>query len=76
VNTQQYDIAMIGRWAGLAIIAIGIIFSIWNAADLDFASGSEKFRYFVTQSLSWVASGGLLFLAAEILDRVRSRPSQ
>lgn len=71
---QQYNIAMIGRWAGLGIIVVGVIFSIWGATDLgDFAGGDDKFRYFVTQSLSYIAFGGLVYLAAEILDRVQHK---
>jgi len=73
VNTQQYDIAMIGRWVGLAIIAVGVLFSLWDVIDLDGGEGDDKFRFFVTQSLSWIGSGGLVFLAAEILSRVQHK---
>jgi len=75
MNTQQYDVAMLGRWLGLAIIVIGVIFSIWNASDLgDFAGGDDKFRYFVTSSLQFIAWGGFVYLAAEIVDRLGRRP--
>jgi len=71
---QQYSIVQIGRAAGLAIIGIGIIMAIWGAADLgSFAGGDDKFRYFVTQTLNWLTFGGLVYLAAEILDRVQAK---
>ncbi|MEX0786068.1 MAG: hypothetical protein WD939_05480 [Dehalococcoidia bacterium] len=74
---QQYDVSQIGKAAGLAIIAIGFIMAIWGATDLgDFAGGDDKFRYFVTQTLSWVSFGGLVYLAAEILDRVKNKGGQ
>lgn len=74
MNTQGFDIAMIGKWIGLAIIGIGILFTLWDMADLpDGYGGDDKFRYLVENSLRWLASGGLVFLAAEILDRVKNK---
>ena len=64
---------MIGRFAGLAIIVIGILFTLWDIADLDGLGGDDKFRYLVENSLRWLGSGGLVFLAAEILDRVKNK---
>jgi len=71
---QEYSAAMIGKIAGLAIIGIGFIMAIWGAIDLgDFAGGDDKFRHFVTQTLSWLAFGGLVYLAAEILEKVTAK---
>ena len=71
---QQYSIAQLGRWLGLAIIAIGIVFTLWEVADLDGFGGDDKFRLFVTSTLQWLGVGGLIYLAAEILDRVQPKP--
>lgn len=73
---QEYSIAQIGRIAGMAIIGVGVVMAIWGAVDLgDFAGGDDKFRYFVTQTLSWIAFGGVVYLAAEILDKVSAKHS-
>lgn len=70
---QQYSIAQLGRWIGLAIIVIGILFSLWDITDLDGLGGDNKFRLLVESSLQWLGTGGLIYLAAEILDRVQHK---
>jgi hypothetical protein len=76
IAMQKYNIAQIGRIVGLTIIVIGVVLSAWNAIDLgEFSDGDDKFRYFLTSVLSFVASGGLVYIAAEILDRVTAKPT-
>lgn len=70
---QQYSIAQIGRWVGLAIIVIGVLFSLWDITDLDGLGGDNKFRILVEDTLQWIGVGGLVYLAAEILDRVQHK---
>ena len=70
---QQQDIVQIGRLVGAAIIVIGVVLAIWNATDLAGAQKDDAFRYFVQQSLTWFAWGGILIMASEVADRLGTR---
>ena len=64
-------VAVVGNILGLAIIAAGVGLAIWNAVELgDLFTGSEKFRSFAGDALFYLAIGGIVYLTAEILDRV------
>ena len=39
----------------------------------EFVSGTDKFRFFAQQALSWLAFGAIVYLAAEILDSVSAK---
>ena len=71
---NQADVIQLGRIIGLVIIGLGILLALWNAVDLDGASGSDTFRYFLSQALNYLAWGSFVYLAAEIADRVGRRP--
>ena len=68
------SIVTFGRAAGIMVILVGIGLSAWNVldfGDIGFRGGNDvKIRYFLQSVLSYVASGGLLVLAAEVADRL------
>jgi hypothetical protein len=70
---NQADIIQLGRIIGLIVIGLGIILALWNAVDADGLSGSETFRFFLSDALTWLAWGSFVYLAAEIADRVGVR---
>ena len=74
MQSDQSAIVLLGRLAGLVVIAGGVALSAWYA--LDFPAGGEylgtdfKVRYFLESSLRYLASGGLLVVAAEVAARL------
>ena len=70
---QRANIVQLGRTMGVVIIVVGIILAAWFALDMgEFASGTDQFRAFAQQSLSWLAFGAITYLAAELLDSMSS----
>ncbi len=51
---------------------VGVALAIWNVADFDYLSTSDKVRLFLNTVLNWVAFGSLVYLAAEILNQIVS----
>jgi hypothetical protein len=72
IDWKRLDLVLIGRLAGLLVIAGGIAVSAWTALDTEGFETDASFtwRYFLQSSLTFIASGGLLILAAEIADRL------
>ncbi len=68
----RINVVLLGRLIGAATIVVGIILSIWSSADMNYGyGGAEQYiRIFVSQALRLLASGSLIYLAAEILDQV------
>ncbi len=66
----RISVVHLGRLIGAAIIIIGIGLAIWNVADMDYGSTSQKFRLFLYTVIDWVAFGSLVYLGAEILDQL------
>ena len=66
------SVVLLGRLIGATTIIVGISLSIWSSADYNYGfGGAEQYlRTFVSQSLGLLASGSLIYLAAEILDQV------
>ncbi len=66
----RINVVLIGRLIGAAIIVVGISLSIWNTADYHVGGAEQYLRIFASLVLGWLASGSLVYLAAEILDQV------
>ncbi len=68
----RINVVLLGRLIGAATIVVGIILSIWSSADMNYGLGGAEWyiRTFVSQVLGLLASGSLIYLAAEILDQV------
>ena len=67
-------IAFIGKIAGLAIIVLGVSLSIWSAVELgELFNGGEKFRSFASDALLYFSFGGIMYLVAEVIDRVSGK---
>ena len=72
IDWKRIDYVLIGRLAGLLVVVGGVALAAWNALD-DQAfpmDDSFRWRFFLQSSLSYVGTGGLLILAAEIADRL------
>jgi hypothetical protein len=71
IDWKRLNLVLLGRIAGVAIIVAGTLLSWWQVSDFGdpFDSG-DKVRYFLMSSLTYLGSGGLLILAAEIADRL------
>jgi len=69
-----WNIVGLGRAAGIIVIVAGLGLSAWNVLDVD-NFGSQRLtevriRFFLQGVISYIASGGLLILAAEVADRL------
>jgi hypothetical protein len=64
------NIIWLGRLIGAGIIVIGVLFALWDVADLDGYGGDDKFRFFIEDTLRWFGLGAGVILLAEIADRV------
>ena len=67
-------IVVLGRLAGVIVIVGGVALSAWYAFDLpsgEYLGTDFKVRYVLESSLRYLASGGLLVVAAEVAARLR-----
>ncbi len=68
---RRISTVLLGRLIGAAIIVVGTILVTWNAIDArEYLSNIDVFRFFLQAELRWLASGGLVYVAAEILDQI------
>ena len=70
----DWDIAMLGRVAGIAIITAGVVLAALDASAFDLGrprggDSSFRFRYFLADSLQFAWKGGLVFAGARLVDR-------
>jgi hypothetical protein len=71
---RRAGIVTSAKVAGTVIIFVGLGLTIWEIADFDSGIsgdlGEYRARFFIRSMLSYLASGGLLIIAAEIADRL------
>ncbi len=68
---RRISTVLLGRLIGAAIIVAGTILVIWNAVDAsEHVSNLDLIRFSLQAELGWLASGGLVYIAAEILDQI------
>jgi hypothetical protein len=71
MNWRRVDLVLLGRLAGLGIIVAGIMLAVWELADVPGPFWTkDSFQFLLYNVLSYVGTGGLLILAAEIADRL------
>lgn len=75
IDWKRLDLVLIGRIAGAVVIVGGVALSAWSALDSEVfeIDAAFRWRFFLQTSLQYIASGGLLILAAEIADRLTWR---
>ncbi len=70
----NWDVVTLGRVLGIAIIVAGTALVAWEAStfpdNLLNQDSNQEWRYFLQRVLSYLGSGGLLIVAAEIADRL------
>lgn len=67
------NVVLSGRLLGAAIIVVGILLAAMTAIDLDAyqAYGDHaRLRYFIREALTYLWSGGLVLVVAELVARV------
>ena len=74
---RRISTVLLGRIIGAAIIVAGTTLVIWNGIDAsEYVSNVDIIRFSVQAELGWLASGGLIYVAAEILDQVFLRRTE
>ena len=74
MSWDKWDIAILGRVAGLTIIVVGVVLATWELSGYpDGLPTDDRVRFFLRSVLSWGASGTLVIMAAEIAHRVGRR---
>lgn len=83
MHRQTWDIVLLGRLVGVAIIFVGMALSAWTVIDLRAEVGDATFgvafptsnyvREFLDGALDWAYIGLLVVAAAEIVDWIRPR---
>ena len=74
MSWDKWDIATLGRVAGLTIIVVGVVLATWELSGYpDGLPTDDRVRFFLRSVLSWGASGMFVIMAAEIAHRVGRR---
>ena len=69
-----WNIVALGRWAGIVVVASSLVLGgydfFWTTRELEAVPFQRKFRFFWQTFLTLGAPGMIIFLLAELIDRV------